>query len=110
MKKREASRLATSALDKSSEAVIGRINTLIDETNRQLDQHDAKMAQEKRRPKLVFPDPKKVGLNLPDHLVGNSADYRTEERRHGVNKDGFTPKEVQLHPTHTHTSTQAQAH
>ena len=80
--------------DKSREAVIARVDALIDETNRQLDENDAKMAHEARQSKLVFPDPKTVGLNLPEHLVGNSADYRTKKRLPGVNKDGFTKPEV----------------
>jgi len=94
MKKREASRRETSALDKSREAVIARINASIDEVVRELDGRDAKQAREEKRPKLVFPDPETVGFNLPDHLVGNSADYRTKKRSPGVDKDGFTSPEV----------------
>ena len=100
MKKREASRRETSALDKSREAVIARINASIDEVVRELDGRDAKQAREEKRPKLVFPDPETVGFNLPDHLVGNSADYRTKKRSPGVDKDGFTSPEV------SHTNTQ----
>ena len=81
-------------VDKSREAVLGRINALFDEADRQLDEHNARMAREERRTKLVFPDPLTVGINLPEHLVGNSADYRTKKRAPGTNKDGFTHPEV----------------
>jgi len=100
MKKREANKRETSALDKSREAVIARINASIDEVVRELDGREAKQARHEKRPKLVFPDPKTVGYNLPDHLVGNSADYRTQKRSPGVDKDGFTSPEV------SHTNTQ----
>ena len=99
MKKREASRRETSALDKSREAVIARINASIDEVVRELDGRDAKQAREEKRPKLVFPDPETVGFNLPDHLVGNSADYRTKKRSPGVDEHGFTSPEVSQHNT-----------
>jgi len=110
MKKREASRRETSALDKSREAVIVRVKALFDEADRQFDGRKARQAREARRPKLVFPDPETVGFNLPDHLVGNSEDYRTEERSPGLNKDGFTPKEVSrtnayTNSTYMHTQT-----
>ena len=96
--------------DKSSAAVIARVKVLFDDTNRLLDEHDARMAQEERRAKLVFPDPDTVGLNLPEHLVGDSEDYMTKKRAHGTNKDGFTRPEVS-HTTHTstHTNTNKQA-
>ena len=99
MKKREASRRETSALDKSREAVIVRVKALFDEADRQFDGRKARQVREARRPKLVFPDPETVGFNLPDHLVGNSADYRTKKRSPGVDKDGFTSPEVS-HTTH----------
>ena len=86
--------------DKSTAAVIVRVNALFEEGTRQLDEHDARMAQETRRHKLVFPDPKTVGYNPPEHLVGDSADYRTKERAPGTNKDGFTQEEVS-HTPHT---------
>jgi len=96
MKKLERSRLEMRerVQDKSREAVIVRINALIDEADRQFDEHQARLAREETRPKLVFPDPETVGFNLPNHLVGNSEEYRTEERPHGVNKYGFSSKEV----------------
>ena len=107
MKKLERSRreMRERVQDKSKEAVIARIDTLIDETNRQLDEHDAKMAQEAWQSKLEYHDPRTVGLNLPEHLVGNSADYRTKKRLPGVNKDGFTKPEVSKKinaSTHSH--------
>jgi len=92
-RRRETKKLERSRLemrervqDKSKGAVLVRVNALIDETNRQLDEHDAKMAQETRRSKLEFPDPLTVGINLPEHLVGNSADYRTKKMADGVTK------------------------
>jgi len=101
MKKREANRREMNALtlDRSKAAVTARINVSIDEVVRQLDGRDARLVREARRPKLVFPDPQAVGFNLPQHLVGNSADYRTMKRLPGVNKEGFTLSEV----SHTFT-------
>ena len=111
MKKLEASRQATSALDKSREAVIVRVKALFDEADRQFDGREARQLREARRAELVFPDPETVGFNLPEHLVGDSADYRTEERPHGVNKDGFTRAEVRHNNTHTaKTSENSQHH
>ena len=90
------------ALDKSKEAVIVRVQALFDEAERRFDGHEARLKREERRPKLVFPDPQTVGFNLPDHLVGDSADYRTKEKAPGTNKDGFTRKEVSRHTQHMH--------
>jgi len=81
-------------LDKSSEAVNARLRVLFEEAEHRINEHDAKMAREEKRPKLSFPDPLAVGLNLPFHLVGDSADYRTKKRLPGVNKYGFTSPEV----------------
>ena len=102
MKKREASRREMKAVDKSREAVIARLKVSFDEFVRELDGREAKMAKEEKRAKLVFPDPETVGFNLPAHLVGDSADYRTKERAPGTNKYGFTEQEVSHTTTHTH--------
>jgi len=101
MKRREASRqqAATRAIDKSKEAVVMRINKLLDEANRQLDVSNAKLVlqESKRANKLVFLDPLTVGLNLPEHLIGDSADYKTPMRAHGTSKYGLTRTEVRPH-------------
>ena len=94
LRKREASRREIDALDKSREAVIVRVQALFDEAERRFDGREARLKREEKRPKLVFPDPQTVGFNLPDHLVGDSADYRTKEKAPGTNKQGFTREEV----------------
>jgi hypothetical protein len=102
MKKREVSRLEMNAIDKSRDAVIARLNASFDEVVREIDGREARLKREEKRAKLVFPDPETVGFNLPAHLVGDSADYRTKERAPGTNKDGFTEQEVSHTLTHTH--------
>ena len=107
MKKREVSRLEMNAIDKSRDAVIARLNASFDEVVREIDGREARLKREEKRAKLVFPDPETVGFNLPAHLVGDSADYRTKERAPGTNKDGFTEQEVSHTPTHIYTNKQA---
>jgi len=106
LRKREASRREMNALDKSKEAVSMRVQALFDEAARRFDGREARLKREERRPKLVFPDPQTVGFNLPDHLVGDSADYRTKEKAPGTNKQGFTREEVSRHTQHTCTNKQ----
>ena len=102
LRKREASKRERSAVDKSKEAVRVRVQALFDEAEHRFSGREARLKREEKRAKLVFPDPETVGFNLPAHLVGDSADYRTKERAPGTNKDGFTEQEVSQTPTHTH--------
>ena len=110
MKKREAYRREMNAVDKSREAVIARLNVSFDEFVRELDGREAKKAKEEKRPKLVFPDPETVGFNLPDHLVGDSADYLTKKKAHGTDKHGFTRTEVSYIDIHAQINTHKYAH
>ena len=106
MRKREASKRERSAVDKSKGAVRVRVQALFDEAEHRFSGREARLKREEKRPKLVFPDPETVGFNLPDHLVGDSADYRTKKKAHGTDKHGFTRTEV----SHTDINAQINTH